>query len=60
MSIQYYRKVLRIGHSCAVTLPREITQHLGLLRGDTLYVSLSAKTITLTKVEPPKGSGIRL
>jgi putative addiction module antidote len=45
-------KVIRIGNSLGVVLPREIVADLGVEKGDRLYLTRSPEGYRVTKTDP--------
>ncbi|GLI93470.1 AbrB/MazE/SpoVT family DNA-binding domain-containing protein [Methylocystis echinoides] len=45
-------KVIRIGNSLGVVLPREIVAELAVEKGDRLYLTLSPEGYRLTRSDP--------
>ncbi|MGA2460461.1 MAG: AbrB/MazE/SpoVT family DNA-binding domain-containing protein [Candidatus Bathyarchaeia archaeon] len=51
MPIEFKMKLVMIGHSLRVTVPKEIAEALGLKEGDTLGLSLTDSEIRVRKIK---------
>jgi putative addiction module antidote len=51
MGIEFKMKLVKIGHSLRVTVPKEVVEALGLKEGDTLGVSLTDSEIRVRKIK---------
>lgn len=50
----HVRKVIRVGHSAAITIPPHVLEHLGVEEGDFLIWDLSCRHYGLiSRVHPP-------
>jgi len=56
MSDLYYRKILKIGHSYALTLPQNVVSYLQLVRGDVVYLQVTGRSVVVTKADKPRGA----
>lgn len=50
MPIEFKMKLVKIGNSLRVTIPKEITEALSLKEGDTLGVTLNNSEILMRKI----------
>lgn len=51
MPIPFHVKVVKIGNSLRMTIPKQITDYLKISEGDTLEITVTDSTITIKKNE---------
>jgi len=45
-------KIIKIGNSTGIILPKELLEDLGLQQGDNLHASVDGDTVALTRDDP--------
>lgn len=50
--IPFYVKVLKIGNSIRMTIPKQVVEYLKLKQGDTLKIMVKDHVMTVVKTEP--------
>ena len=51
MPIPFYVKVVKIGNSLRMTIPKQITDYLKINEGDSLEITVTDSTMTVKKKE---------
>jgi len=51
MPVKFKISVVQVGNSLKITIPKEISEHLGLVKGNTVYVYVDNSRMIVEKKE---------